>query len=262
MSLRFTIKKRQLRPQYDAAEISRIAGEMVAKAHQGLKVEKQRLSLKSLNFLHEFCHLRGLAIYGVARDIQVVGELTELRELALCSLSTKDLSFTKDLPHLRHLWLQGLRLKDWASVGDLTQVKALTLFNMRALDSLDFLSNMTALQYLEIARCKGIQKFPDCSRLGRLRRVVLDDTNGLTSLAGLAKAPALRHLVVGGAKSLPTDCFTCFEGHPTVEGILPGVAPMNTDHYLDTCYALPAGLMMYGYYGTPNARFELDEDLT
>lgn len=115
-------KLRQLRPQYDAEAIARIGEEMATDGHVGLKVEKERFSGASLDFLIDFTHLEAIAIYGISRGIPVLGKMPNLRSIALSGLSTKDLGFLNDLENLDELWIQGLRPKDWNPLRQLKQV--------------------------------------------------------------------------------------------------------------------------------------------
>ena len=53
--------------------------------------------------------------------------------------------------------------------------------------------------------------------LTRLENVELDTMKGLTDLAPVAAAPALRRLVVAGMPQLTAQSFRCFLGHPRLQ---------------------------------------------
>lgn len=249
-------KLRQLRPQYDAEALARIGGEMAANGHVGLKVEKERFSGSSLEFLNDFTHLEAIAIYGMSREIKVLGKMPNLRSVALCGLSTKDLEFLKDLGHLDELWIQGLRLKDWDSLRQLKQVKAITLFNLRQ-DDFGFLEDMEGLQIIHFDRCSGLVSIPSLHKLSALRRLIFDTVNRLEDISGAAKAPILEDVVVMGADAIEPEAFDCLIGHPTIRAVLPGIALMNSARDKDVVSRLPDGLVMDGFYGTPNEQFNV-----
>ena len=247
-------KLRQLRLQYDAEALARIGGEMAANGQIGLKVEKERFSGSSLEFLNDFTHLEAIAIYGISRGISVLGKMLNLRSVALCGLSTKDLGFLNKLEHLEELWIQGLRLKGWDSLGQLRQVKVITLFNLRQ-DDFGFLGVMESLQIIHFDRCSGLVSIPSLHKLSVLRRLILDTVNRLEDLSGAASAPVLEDVVVMGADAIEPKAFDCLIGHSTLCGILPGIDLMDSMRYRDLVSRLPEDLLMDGFYGTPNEEF-------
>jgi len=249
-------KRRQVRREYDAARLAELGREMAAQGHLGLKVEKDRLAVDSLSFLQAFKHLEALDIYGIARGIEVLAELRELREVAICGVSLRDLSFLERLPRLEWLWLQGVRLKSWSSVGALKRVKSLTMFNTR-LDNFDFLAEMESLQIIRFDRCSQLASLPDLSRLSHLRRVIFDTTNRLADLTGVAKAPNLEDVVVMIANNLPPEAFDCLVGHPKLKAIYPGIDLLGSPRHRAAVARIPQHLLMSGFLGTPNAEFVL-----
>ncbi len=249
-------KLRQLRPQYGADALVRIGRDMASQGHVGLKVEKERLGVSSLEFLNDFPHLEAISIYGVSRGLAILSQMPKLRSVALCGVTTRDTSFLNGLEHLEELWLQGLRLKDWELLRKLKQVKAITLFNLR-LEDFGFLEEMEGLQIIHFKRCNRVVSLPSLKKLHSLRRLVLDTVNRLEDIKGAAEAPSIEDIVVMGADSLSPEEFDCLIGHPTLHGILPGIAPMNSGRYKEVISRLPGSLLMDGFYGTPNEQFSV-----
>jgi hypothetical protein len=62
-----------------------------------------------------------------------------------------------------------------------------------------------------------VTQLPGLAALTRLANVELDMMKGLTDLAPVAAAPALRRLVVTGMPQLTAQSFRCFLGHPRLQ---------------------------------------------
>jgi hypothetical protein len=247
---------RQLRQEYNCARLKELGLEMAAKQHFGLSVDGKRLSVDSLGFLENFRHLKAIEVRNITKGMQILATMPELQSIALCELSTKEVSFLKTLPMLQEVWVQAVRLGRWESLGNLKQVKAITLFSLRQ-DDFGFLADMEGLQFIHFNWCSRLTMFPSLSRLKNLRRVVLETVNRLTDISGIVEAPNLEELIIGGADALTPEAFECTSGHPSLKAILPGIAPMNTTRWADAVRRIPDNLLMKGYYGTDNEHFHL-----
>ncbi len=249
-------KIRQLRIQYDTDKLSELGKEMAMKGQFGLKIEKERLSISSLDFLHDFRHLEEISIYGVSKKISILADLPNLRSVALCSLSTKDVGFLSSLNKLEEIWIQGIRLKDWNSLRQLKQIKAITLFNLRQ-ENLSFLEDMKNLQIIKINRCSKVKAIPSLKNLHQLRRVILETVNSIEDISGISQAPNLKDIIVMGADSLSPEEFDCFKSNKSIRKVLPGIGLMNSKRYKNVISRLPSELLMNGFYGTQNEGFTI-----
>lgn len=247
---------RQLQRGLDAAELKALALEMESKGQFGLRLDRKRLSVPSLDFLADFRHLKAIEVRGVAKGIQTLGTLSELQSVALCELVTHEVSFLKTLPILQEIWIQAVRLARWESFGDLKQVKAITLFSLRQ-DDFGFLADMEGLQVIHFDSCSRLTTLPSFRRLRHLRRVVLDTVNRLADISGLAEAPSLEDVIIIGADALAPEAFECLWGHPCLKAILPGIARMNTIKWGEVVRCIPDNVLMKGFYGTDNEHFHL-----
>jgi len=200
---------------------------MREKKHLGLTIRKKKLGVKSLAFLGDFTHLERVSVYDVSGGIKVLSKLKNLKEVALCGVSTKDLSFLSELPKLERLWFQGSRLKNYDSFRSLTQIKAVDFFLLRSLDSIEFVEDMISLQYLGLTNCSSIETFPSLKNLLALRRVYIDTLNRLRSISGVAEAPALEDLIIRRTRELPADSLKDFVAHPTIKA---QKGPLDVDH--------------------------------
>jgi len=261
MRLNPNIKHRQLRKQYDSLKLKEIGIEMYSKQQFGLKIEKEKLGVNSLSFLENFKHLESLSIYNISKDISIITELKNLKQLALCGLTLNNLDFLKSLPNLEYLWIQGSKLKNFNSLKGLKQIKAIKLFRIQKLDNIDFISNMTSLQYINIDNCSNLIEFPDTSKLINLRRVLIDTTKRLKDISQISNAPMIEDLIVIKAKELPIDCFDSFTGHKTLKKILIGIDTKTSKKYKEIEKRIPETLQMKGFYGTENESFELKNTL-
>ena len=230
---------------------------MYEKNHMGLTITKGKIGASSLDFLRDFTHLESLSVYNYSKGIKVISNLTNLKEVALCGISIKDVDFLASLPNLEYLWFQGTRLKSYESFCKLKQLKAINFFLSRTIEDIDFLSEMTSLQYIGFTDCSKISSFPDLTDLDKLRRVYLDNVNRLEDITGLSKAPNIESIIICGAKNLKADSLRCLYDHPTLKAVLPGInleGIISTDEIPE---GFPRHLIMNNYYGTDNENFEL-----
>jgi len=255
--LKSKIQTRQLRPQWNEDKLKEIAQEMVGKGHKGLRVEKSKITVKSLDFLVDFKHLESLEIHDIAKGISVVSNLKKLKEFAICGISTKSLDFLNELKDLEILLYQGTQLKDYDSFRKLKQIKALKLFNLKKLDNIDFIEDMESLQYLELTWCSKILKFPKLNKLTRLRRVYIDTMKRLQDISGISKAPNLEELIILQTPELPAESLKDFIKHPKLKTIIPGLDLINSKKYKEANKILPDKLTKNEFFGTPNENFEL-----
>ena len=257
MKLNPNIKCRQLRKQHSSLQLKELGNEMFSKQQFGLKIEKEKLGVKSLTFLEDYKHLKTLSVYNISKDISIISQLSSLKEIALCGLKLDNLDFLKPLTNLEYVWLQRSQLKDFGTLRNLKQLKAIKLFRLPKLENINFLEDMKSLQYINLDSCSNITEFPDLQQLKHLRRVFIDTMMRLNNISKIAKAPNLDDLIVINSKELPVTCFDSFIGHKSLKKILIGIDLKTSKKYKEIEKRLPKNIQMNGFYGTDNEFFEL-----
>lgn len=150
-----------------------------------------RLTLKVLS---RFIRLQQLNLETQQRDLAVLAELRQLRQLSLRSVHIEDLSILLPLRRLRRLqFLLGGNL-DLAPLAAMTQIESLALLRVRGLADLSPIAAMTGLQELSLHDLPKVTALPPMSRLTRLRYVEIQNLKALVDLSPLGEAPALEEL--------------------------------------------------------------------
>ncbi len=126
---------------------------------------KNNLDLSSLN---EFQSLRELCIVGHTKNIEVIGELTNLESLTLSKISKKQsLDFINKLKNLKQLQI---------ILGGRESIKEIV---------------NPAIEKIEIIRVRGLAELGDLARFPRLRTLHVEDQ---IKLKNLKFTPELNHL--------------------------------------------------------------------
>lgn len=210
----------------------------------------------TLAFLESFTALRELSLIGNLKNYETIGKLVGLQRLSLGSLSSPDLTVLAGMKKLERFHLQFGSATDISSVGDLPKLKALGLMRVRGLADLGPVASIATLQYLMLDGLKQVTRLPDFGKLKKLRRVHLETMNGLETLEGLDKAPALEDLIVMECYKLPPEAFACLKGHKKLKAVLPGIGTTVSKKVLDVEAMFP-GKLMDGFYATPHQTFTL-----
>ncbi len=170
----------------------------------------------SLKVLQRFRRLRQLALEGQQRDLEVIGELRQLRELTLRSVRLPDLTILQSLARLRRLhFLLGGNL-DLAPLRTLHAVEALSLLRVRGLADLSPLAGMAGLQELTLHDLPKVTALPSLARLAKLRRVEIQNLKNLRDLSPLAEAPVLEEVRLYAMRHSDTDVLTPLLGRPSL----------------------------------------------
>jgi internalin A len=170
----------------------------------------------SLTFLREFRNLRKLYLEKHTKDIDVVGELSNLEELTLRSITLPDLSILLPLANLLSLDLKLGGTRKLSQLPNIGRLRYLELWQIRGLEDIAAVGEVTTLQYLFLQSLRRVERLPDLGRLTKLRRVVLDNMKGLSDLSPLATAPALEQLHVIDMRHINLEQLKCLIGHPTL----------------------------------------------
>jgi hypothetical protein len=175
----------------------------------GTKSKKPRLS--SLN---RFPSLRMLSLEGQQNDIETLGELKELEDLTLRSISLPDLGCLQGLKRLRSLDIKLGGIKTFRGVEGNEQIKYLELWQIRDLRTVEVLAALSGLQNVFLQSLPHVTGFPSLSGAVALRRLVIEDLKSLNNFSGLERAPALDEfaLIGGGPAQTPMQLESLLRG--------------------------------------------------
>jgi len=174
----------------------------------------------SLRFLDRFKNLRELYNDGHHKDIEVLGELAQLRKLSLSSISRDN--FDDILNKLRHLEILYVSLggtKDLRAVAKNTNLQILKLVMIRGFSDIEFISSMHSLQFLFLDSLKHITALPDFSHLNLLRRLQLHNMKGIDDLSPILEATNLEELAIFFSRHLKPKHFQCLLAHKNLKRI-------------------------------------------
>ncbi|HEV2365823.1 MAG TPA: hypothetical protein VGS12_16655 [Caulobacteraceae bacterium] len=171
----------------------------------------------SVAFLTRMPRLRDLHLERNAKDLAVVGGLTELTALSFRGLTLPDLRLLLPLRDLRDLSLRLGGTRDLGLLPEFEHLERLDLMRLTGLSDLSMLGEMAGLELLTLDWLRNVTELPSFAPLRRLRHVTLDTMKGLTSLQSVAAAPALQYLKVLGTPQLRAEHFACLVGHPSLQ---------------------------------------------
>jgi len=149
----------------------------------------------SLGVLQKFSQLRTLYIEGQRKDIEVIGQLRQLEDLTLRSVTVPGLGFIRSL---NGLWSFDMKLggtTNLSALESMNGVKYLHLWQVKGLSDLSVISTMRGLQFVFLHSLRNVRRLPDLSALKGLRRLYLETMAGLEDLDALCQAPALEEFV-------------------------------------------------------------------
>lgn len=193
----------------------------------------------SLRVLERFPRLRTLYLDGHSKDIGVLGQLTELGDLTLRSVTIPDLSIL--LP-LQRLWSLDLKLGGTKNLDLLPQIgslKYLELWMIRGFEDLAPVSELTNLRFLVLQALSRITALPDLSRCTRLRRIHLETMKGISDLTPLAHAPALEQLLLIDMPHLRLEHLEPLRNHPSLSSIRVGMGSVKRNQAAVEMLGLP-----------------------
>ena len=196
--------------------------------------------------------LRTLSLGRLPKDLEAIGALTGLEDLAFLGFTFKSLDVVRPLKNLERLWIGFGSVPAIGPIGELPKLKALEMLRVRKLGDLSPLAAVKTLQFLALGDMMQVERMPDCSRLTALRRVYLDTMNGLADLSGLAEAPKLEDLIVVNSKIVPK----VFE--PIIRGARPKRVTVGLASRKDTAEVdARLGRRAINLFGTADEKFVL-----
>lgn len=173
-----------------------------------------------LGFLATLPRLRDLALVSHKKEVDVLGRLTGLTDLALRGISLPDLSLLLPLSRLRALSMAFAGAQDLSLLPRFTRLAALYLLRIAKLSDLSVVAELAALNSLTLDWMPNVTALPNLSPLRQLETVEMESMKGLKSLEPVAAAPGLRRLQVVNMPQLKAADFACLIGHPSLEVLM------------------------------------------
>jgi hypothetical protein len=142
----------------------------------------------------KFKNLKSLRINRYWKNLEkIVTELSELEELFLRSISgLKDINFIADKQKLQKLQLNSCGVNNYEPLRNLKNLKAFGLWKPTKLENLNFVSELTGLQYLFLQTVNNPTKFPNIDNLKKLKRVVLYSVKSVSDFTTLVNVKHLK----------------------------------------------------------------------
>lgn len=197
--------------------------------------------------------LQSLRFGGVSRDLEAIQSLHTLKALELYGFTFKSLDLVRPLKSLERLWICSGCLTDIGPIRELQKLKAVGFMMVRKLEDLSPLAALRPLQFFSLERMKQVMTMPDCSQLQALRRVYLDQMNGIIDLGGLASAPKLEELIVVGSK-IESHVFDSIIAYPKLKRVTVGLASRTAMKEVNA----KLGARAVNLFGTADEKFILN----
>lgn len=171
-----------------------------------LFIHRTKSKRPSLKVLENFKNLKTLYIEGQQKNLEAISTLRHLVDLTLRSVSPSGLDFIRPLKSLRSLDVKLGGIKNFSALSGLSQIQYLELWQIRGLFDLSVISSLTGLQFLFLQALKNVEVFPNLDKLKMLRRIYLEDMQGLSNLSAISAAPALEEFIhVSAGHMEPSD---------------------------------------------------------
>jgi hypothetical protein len=173
----------------------------------------------SLGALSRFRQLQVLHIEGHSKDIEVLGQLQELEDLTLRSITTPDLQY---LAHLPKLWSLDIKLggiQSFRGIEGKKTIKYFELWQVRGVRNTDVIGLLPGLQNLFLQSLPHVGSFPQLRDSAVLRRIVVENLKGLHDFSALKSAPALEEFaLLSGRRQNPQQLLPALS-NPRIQRI-------------------------------------------
>lgn len=179
---------------------------------QQISISQTKLLSIDLSVLSRFTNLKKLFVENHNKNIEVISELNELTELILRSVKLKNLEFLSNLTNLKILDIKLGSIKDISALAKLTSLKYLELWQVRGIESLEFISTMIGLETIFLQSLNKVKAFPNFNKLRSLKRLYLENMNELIEFKSIDLIDMLEEFyLIDGKKQNPEDYFVLLE---------------------------------------------------
>jgi hypothetical protein len=183
---------------------------------ESLLIGQTRSKRFSLRTLARFRQLRSLYLEGQQKDFEGIGELENLEDLTLRSITLPDLSALVPLRRLTSLDIKLGGTRDLSLLPQIGRLGYVELWQVRGLVDVSALADIETLERFLLQSLTKVTTLPSFARSTRLRSAYLDTMKGIADLAPLADAPKLERLLLVSMCNLQPEALLPFVGHPTL----------------------------------------------
>ena len=135
-----------------------------------------------LAHLTRFKLLEEIFIEGQKKNIEVLSQLLNLKDVTLRSISTPDIKYLRPLSKMWSLDIKLGGIRNLNGLEGMKHIKYLELWQIRGLSDIEVISSLTGLQYLFLQSLRQIESLPDLSKLRELKRISLENMGGLKDI--------------------------------------------------------------------------------
>lgn len=160
-----------------------------------------------IKHLSRFKFLETIYLEGQQKNIEVLSDLLNLKDVTLRSISAPGIDYLKPLKKMWSLDIKLGGIKDLTGIESMNNIKYLELWQIKGLSDITVISTLEGLQYLFLQSLKQITTLPSFDRLYKLRRICLENMKGLGDIKSLKTAPALREYCHVDASNIPPEDF-------------------------------------------------------
>ena len=150
--------------------------------------------------------LTGIAFEGdlVKNGENVISQLTNLKKVTFISSKFNSFEFLSNI-NLETFRYYGSRTTNYEHIKNIKSLKNFWLKTNTKWEDFDFLSELENLETIELHYVSSIKKFPNCSNLKKLKKVIAFDCNKLADIEELKKLNCYVHAY---GKMIPNKFYT------------------------------------------------------
>lgn len=170
-----------------------------------LGITKNVKSSVSLKILKDLKNLEVL-FTSISKDIEVIGELKELKFLSLREIKTKNLDFLQSLKNLNELWLSLGSYENIDGIQFIENLNKLSIHQIRGIDNEimnNTLSKCSSITAIELQNLKNLSSLKFVEKLIKLNYLRLDTNNNIETYNPIFKSKSLK--TISTTSSRPID---------------------------------------------------------
>jgi len=170
-----------------------------------LVITKNVKSSVSLKILKDLKNLEVL-FTSISKDIEVIGELKELKFLSLREIKTKNIDFLKSLKNLNELWLSLGSYENIDGIQFIENLNKLSIHQIRGIDNKtlnDTISKCFSITAIELQNLKNLSSLEFTEKLSKLNYLRLDTNSNIETYKPILKSKSLK--TISTTSSRPID---------------------------------------------------------
>jgi Leucine-rich repeat (LRR) protein len=165
------------------------------KAVTELTLSGSKVKSIDLKYLSQYKNLKRLRLAEYTKNIDAVGEITDLEHLSLNSIKKTPIGFVNNLKKLKELEIT-LGGRDNIQEIEENEIESLTIDWVRGFNDISNISKFKRLKTLSIEKTIQLAKIHFDKELKHLKTLWIIDCKSLKSLTGLERLESLEHLRV------------------------------------------------------------------